>query len=51
MGFAFVIGFIEHLQLVTTINYSVVADLHNLPFTAARTKYSQSATPSPVVAW
>jgi hypothetical protein len=30
MGFRLVIGFIDHLQVVTTINYNTIADLHNL---------------------
>jgi hypothetical protein len=30
MGFGLVNGFIDHLQVVTTINYNTVTDLHNL---------------------
>jgi hypothetical protein len=33
-----VIGFIEHLQIVTASNYSVIAYSHTLQFTTARTK-------------
>jgi hypothetical protein len=29
-GFGLVIGFISHLQVVTTINYYTIAALHNL---------------------
>jgi hypothetical protein len=29
-GFGLVIGFINNLQVVTTINYNTIADLHNL---------------------
>jgi hypothetical protein len=46
MGFGLVIGFIAHLKLVTTINYSTIADSHTLQFTTARTKSSQSAIAS-----
>jgi hypothetical protein len=41
----------ELLKLVTTSNYSDIANLHTLHFTTARTKSSQSAVSSPVVAW
>jgi hypothetical protein len=51
MGFGLVIGIIEHLQIVTTSNYSAIANLHNQLFTTARTKSSQSAVSSPVVSW
>jgi hypothetical protein len=33
MCFELVTGFIEMLQIVTTGNYSAIADLDNLPFT------------------
>jgi hypothetical protein len=46
MRFLLVIGFIEHLQVVTTSNYSTIANLHTLKFTTARTKSSQSAVQS-----
>jgi hypothetical protein len=51
MGFGLVIGFTELLQNVTTNNYSANANSHTLQFTTARTKISQSAVSSPVVAW
>jgi hypothetical protein len=48
--FGFVLGFFEHLQNVTTSNYSAVAKSHTLQFTTARTtKSSQSTVSSPVV--
>jgi hypothetical protein len=50
MGFGSEIGFIEHLQIVTS-NYSAVANAHTLQFTTAYTKSSQSAMSSPVIAW
>jgi hypothetical protein len=50
-GDGLVIGFIEHLQIVTTSNYSAVANSHTPQFTTACTKSSQSALYSPVVAW
>jgi hypothetical protein len=36
-----VIGFIDHLQIVTTSNYSAVANSHTRQFTVAHTKFSQ----------
>jgi hypothetical protein len=36
-----VIGFIDHLQNVTTRNYSAIAKSHTLQFTTAHTKFSQ----------
>jgi hypothetical protein len=51
MGFRLVIGFIEHLQIVTTNNCSTIANSHTLQFTAACTKSSQSAVSSLVIAW
>jgi hypothetical protein len=50
-GFGLVIGFTEQLQIVTTSNYSAIANSHTLKFTTARTKSSQSAVSLPVVAW
>jgi hypothetical protein len=51
MEFGLVIGFIEHLQIVTTSNDSAIANSHTLQFTTAHTKSSHSAVSSPVVAW
>jgi hypothetical protein len=51
VGLGPVIGFTEHLQNVTTSNYSAITNSHTLQFTRARTKSSQSAVSSPVVAW
>jgi hypothetical protein len=39
------------IQLVTTIDYSAIADSHTLQFTTARTKSSQSAVSSLGTAW
>jgi hypothetical protein len=50
MLFGLVIGFIAHLQIVITSNYSAIANSHTLQFTAERIKSSQSAVSSPVVA-
>jgi hypothetical protein len=41
MGFGLVIGFIEHLQIVTTSNYSAITNSHTLQFTTEHTKSSQ----------
>jgi hypothetical protein len=50
-GFGWVIGFIVHLQIITTSNYSAVANSHTLQFSTARTNCSQFAVFSPVFAW
>jgi hypothetical protein len=50
MGFGLVIGFIEHLQIVSTSNSSTIGNSHTLQFTTACTKSSQSAVSSWVVA-
>jgi hypothetical protein len=51
MGFGLVIGYVKHLQIVTTSNFSAIANSHALQFTTARTKSPQTAVSSPVVAW
>jgi hypothetical protein len=50
-GFGLVIAFIEHLQVVTTSNYSAIDNTHNQQSTTATSKSSQSAVSSPVVVW
>jgi hypothetical protein len=50
-GVGLVIGFIEHLQIVTTRNYSAVTNSHIQQLTIARTESPQSAVSSPVVMW
>jgi hypothetical protein len=51
MGFGVVIGYIEHLQIVATSNYSTVANSHTLQFITSHTKPSQFALSSLAVAW
>jgi hypothetical protein len=51
MGFGLVIEYTDHLQIVTTSNYSAITNPHTMQFTTACTKSSQSAVSSPVVAW
>jgi hypothetical protein len=51
MWFGLIIGFIEHLQIVTTSNYSDITNSHSLRFTMACTKAAQSAVPSLAIAW
>jgi hypothetical protein len=41
MGFGLVIGFIEHLLIVTTSNCNTVTSSHTLQFTTARMKSFQ----------
>jgi hypothetical protein len=50
-GFGLLIGFIKHLLIVATSNYSAIANSHTLHFTTTRTKCFQSAVNLPVVAW
>jgi hypothetical protein len=37
------IGFIDHLEFVTTNNYKNIVDFHNLQITSAQAKFFQSA--------
>jgi hypothetical protein len=46
MGFRLEIGFIDHLQIITTSNYNTIANFHTLQFTAAHAKFFQSAVNS-----
>jgi hypothetical protein len=50
-GFRLEIGFIDHFntRLVTTLNYSVIANFHTLQITTIHAKSFQSAVSSPVV--
>jgi hypothetical protein len=43
--------FLQHLQIVTTSNYSDISNSNTLQLTIACTMSSQSAVSSPVVAW
>jgi hypothetical protein len=47
------IGFIDHLytQVVTTSNYSAIANLNNLQIITARAKSFPTCVPSPAVPW
>jgi hypothetical protein len=51
MEFGFVIGFIDHLQIVTTSNFNIIANSHMQQFTTSHAKSSQSALSSPVIVW
>jgi hypothetical protein len=51
MDFALVIEFIEHLQIITTNNYSAISNSHTQQFITACTKSSQSSVSSPVIVW
>jgi hypothetical protein len=50
-GFGLVIGFIDHLDIVTTGESSAIVNSHNLQFITVRTKTFWSAVSSPVVVW
>jgi hypothetical protein len=50
-GFGMAFGFIEHLQIVTTSNYSTITNSHTLQLITACTKSSQFAVYLPVFAW
>jgi hypothetical protein len=52
-GFGLEIGFIDHFntQLVTTLNYSAIADFHTLQITTAHAKLFQSAVSLPAIPW
>jgi hypothetical protein len=50
-GFWSVNKYTEHLQIVTTSNYSAFATSYTLQFTLARAKSSKSSVSLPVVAW
>jgi hypothetical protein len=50
MEFGLIIGFIDHLQVVTTTNNSTITNSHTLQFTTARIKSSQTVVSPPVVA-
>jgi hypothetical protein len=51
MAFGLVTGFTDHLEIITTSNYSAIANSHTLQFTTACTKPSECAASSPVIAW
>jgi hypothetical protein len=47
--FGLVIGFNEHLQIVTTSNYSAIPNSHTQQVNTVHAKSSQSAVSSPVI--
>lgn len=47
-GFGLLLGYIEHLQIITTCNYSVLANPHALKLATEHTKSSRSPFPSPL---
>jgi hypothetical protein len=50
-GFGFDIVFIDHLQVVTTNNYSATANLHNSQITTSPLRLFQLDVSSPAVPW
>jgi hypothetical protein len=52
-GFGLDIGFTDHfnIRLVTTLNYSAIANLSTVQTTRAQSKTFQSVMSSPVVPW
>jgi hypothetical protein len=50
-GFGLEIGFIDHLQVLTTNHYSAIAALHTLQITTAHAKSFQFSVSSAVVLW
>jgi hypothetical protein len=50
-GVGFVIVFIEHLEIVTTSNYSAIVNSQAHQLTTVCTKNSESVVSSPVVVW
>jgi hypothetical protein len=49
MEFRLVTGFIEHLQIIITNNYSTITNSHTQQYTTACIKSSQSVVSSPVI--
>jgi hypothetical protein len=49
--FGLLFGYTEHLQNVTTSNYSAINNSYTPQFTTALTKSSVSAVSSPVILW
>jgi hypothetical protein len=49
-GFGLVNAYIDHLQIVTTSNYSAITNSQTLQFTTAHTKSTQFDVSSPVAA-
>jgi hypothetical protein len=47
----FEMGFIDHLQVVTTNNYNNIGNFHTLQITTAHAKSFQYAMFAPVIPW